>query len=169
MSGDVLGSPDLLLSYSMIALASLNTIILIITHLSVFQPYPKSMQVPTAEQLKTRTKWTGPAIDKIIAPLGGGVKSSADVIGMAIVRAYAQGDEGEGEEGGEEESYLMCTTGHGKIVRFSLPNRHPRRGLQISAAPQVRKPLSTFICSDSIGLSISLYRTLIIVLISVSV
>ena len=46
ISRDALKSPDLLLSYSVITLASHNTIILIITpKSSVFQPYPKPTQV----------------------------------------------------------------------------------------------------------------------------
>ena len=57
-----LGSSDLLLSYSMITLALHNTIILIITlNLSVFQPYPKSLnqliQVPEQEEQVYRSEW----------------------------------------------------------------------------------------------------------------
>ena len=89
-------------------------------------------RVPTAEQLKTRTKWSGPAIDKMIAPLGGGAKSTADVVGMALVRAGGQTEGG----GDAEEAYLYCTTGHGKIVRFELPRMHARRGIQVTSRPE---------------------------------
>jgi WD40 repeat protein len=76
---------------------------------------------------RAKSRWQGPAVEKSIPNLPSGVAPKPDVVGMDVVFS------GQEEETGEKP-FLLCATGHGRMIRMDLPTFVRGRGLTAPAS-----------------------------------